>query len=129
MLQALMKKNYCIRRSVSAFQTEVCFCNQFLELHTLLTKVSNGQGHTVFLTLTEVFLCFSLSCKANDRVKLTKTGHGPHSSKLVVICAVLLLFVLFHELFVCKCVVYYCHWVTTQLQLTCYPVILSVITL
>ena len=33
--------------------------------------------------------CFSLSCKANSRVKFAKTGHGPHSSKLVVICVVL----------------------------------------
>jgi len=31
-------------------------------------------------TLTEVFPCFCLSCKANARVKPTKTGHGPHSS-------------------------------------------------
>jgi hypothetical protein len=31
-------------------------------------------------TLTEVFLCFFLSCKANARVYLAKTGHGPHSS-------------------------------------------------
>jgi hypothetical protein len=30
-------------------------------------------------TLTEVFQCFFLSCKANARVKPTKTGHGPHS--------------------------------------------------
>jgi len=43
----------------------------------------------VFLTLTEVFLCFFFSCKANTRVKLAKTGYGPHSSKLVVICVVL----------------------------------------
>ena len=42
----------------------------------------------VFLTLTEVFPCFFLSCKANARVKLAKTGHGPHSSTLVVICVV-----------------------------------------
>jgi hypothetical protein len=64
------------------------------------------------------FPCFFLSCKANVRVKLAKRGHGPHSSKLVVICVVLLLFVLFYILFVCKCVLYYCHQVTTQLQLT-----------
>jgi len=43
----------------------------------------------VFLTLTEVFPCFFLSCKANARIKVAKTGHGPHSSTLVGICVVL----------------------------------------
>ena len=57
----------------------------------------------VFLTLTEVFPCFFLSCKANARVKLAKTGHGPHFSTFGVICVVRLLFVLFYVLFVCKC--------------------------
>jgi hypothetical protein len=61
---------------------------------------------------------FASFTQANARVKLAKTGHGPHSSKLIVICTVLLLFVLFHVLFVCKCVLYYCHRVTIQLQLT-----------
>jgi hypothetical protein len=56
----------------------------------------------VFITLTEVFPCFFLSCKANARVKLAKTAHGPHSSTLVVICVVRLLFVLFYVLFVNK---------------------------
>jgi hypothetical protein len=37
-------------------------------------------------------------------VKHTKTGHSPHSSTLVVICVIRLLFVLFYVLFVCKCV-------------------------
>jgi len=57
----------------------------------------------VFVNLTEVFPCFFLSCKANARVKLAKTGHGPQSSTFVVIC-VRLLFVLSYVLFVCKCV-------------------------
>ena len=35
------------------------------------------------------FSLFFLSCKANAGVKLVETGHGPHSSKLVVICVVL----------------------------------------
>ena len=56
-------------------------------------------------TLTEVFPYFFLSFKANARVKLAKTGHGPHSSKLVI-CVFPLLFVLFYVLFVCKCVLY-----------------------
>ena len=45
-----------------------------------------------------------------------KTGHGPHSSKIVVLFYVL--FVLYHSMY-CLCAnVYYCHRVTTQLQLT-----------
>ena len=36
-------------------------------------------------TLTEVFPCFFLSCKANASVKPPKTGHGPHSSKILVL--------------------------------------------
>jgi len=69
----------------------------------------------VFLTMTEIFPCFFLSCKANARVKLAKMGHSPHFPSLVVICIVRLLFVLFYVLFVCKCVL---PPVTTQLQLT-----------
>jgi len=80
---------------------------EILRVDSILTEV--------FLTLTEVFPCFFLCCKANARLKLAKTGHGPHSSKLVVSCVVLLLFVLYYVLFACKCVLYYCHRVTNQL--------------
>ena len=51
------------------------FCNEWvfwLYVYCALTEV--------FLTLTEVFPCFFLSCKENGRVKLTKTGRGLHSS-------------------------------------------------
>jgi hypothetical protein len=55
-------------------------------------------------------------------VKVAKTGHGQHSSKFVVcvffIRIVLLLILLFYVLFMCKCVLYHCHRVSTQLQLT-----------
>ena len=75
----------------------------------------------VFLTLTEVFPCFFLSCKANARVKLAKTGYGPHSSTLVCICVVRLLIVLFGCYLCCSmyclCVNVYCHRLSTQLQL------------
>ena len=66
-------------------------------------------------TLTEIFPCFFLGCKANARVILAKTGHGPHSSKIVV-CIV----VLYYSMY-CLCVNVYCHRVTTQLQLTNIP--------
>jgi hypothetical protein len=74
----------------------VCVCVGVLVICILYSEV--------FINLTEVFPCFFLSCKANARVKLTKTGHGPHYSTLVVVCVVRLLFVLFYILFVCKCV-------------------------
>jgi len=46
--------------------------------------------------------CFFLSCKANARVKPAKTGHGPHSSTLVVV----LLYVLFVFFYVFLCSLY-----------------------
>ena len=78
------------------------------------------------------FPCFLLSCKANARVKLPKTGHGPHSSKLVVNCVVLsflccsVVIVLYCYLCCsayCLCVLYHCHRVLTQLQLTIHHII------
>ena len=71
-------------------------------------------------TLTEVFPCLFRSCKANARVELAKTGHSPHSSQLVncVVLSIVVSIVLFYVLFVCKCVLYYCHRVSTQLRLT-----------
>ena len=75
-------------------------------LHIYIYDISNLRVNLteVSLTLTEVFPCFVLSCKANPRVKLAKTGHGPHSTTLVVICVVALLPVLCYVLSVCKCV-------------------------
>ena len=52
-------------------------------------------------TLTEVFPCFFLSCKENAVVTLAKAGHGPHSTKLVVI-------VLFCRYLCCSVIVLYC---------------------
>ena len=71
-------------------------------------------------TLTEVFPCFFLSCKANARVYIAKTGHGPHSSKKFCVVLCIVCFVSFYVLFVCKCVPYYCHQVATQLQFNKY---------
>ena len=64
----------------------------------LWTLDNSGLGNVTYLaTLTEVFPCFFLSCKAKAKVKPAKMGHGPHSS----------IFVLFYVLFIlCRSV--YC---------------------
>ena len=98
-----------------AFCEAFVLCGCFGNMYTVLWLRFFLNLTEVFLTLTEGFPCFFLSCKANARVKLAKTGHGPHSSTLLVICVVPLLFVLFCY---CLCVNVYCHRVTTQLQLT-----------
>jgi hypothetical protein len=64
------------------------------------------------------FACFFLSCKANARVTPAKMGQGQHSSWNL--CSIYCFFVSFCVLFVCKCVLNYCHRVATQLQLIKY---------
>ena len=56
-----------------------------------------------------------IHCITTTGFILAKTGHGPHSSKIVVLLYVL--FVLYFSMY-CLCVNVYCHRVTTQLQLT-----------
>jgi len=63
-------------------------------------------------TFTEVFPCFFLSCKANARARSALFL----SSELC--CCMYCFFVSFCLLFVCKCVLYYCHRVAIQLQFT-----------
>ena len=75
--------------------------------------------------LTEVSPCFFLSCKANARVQLAKTGHGPHSSKNFCVVLHIVCFVSLCVLFVYKCVLYYCHQVATQLQFNKYIIIMK----
>jgi hypothetical protein len=75
-------------------------------------------------TLTEVFPCFFLSCKANAKVNPAKTGNGPALFQSFVLFYVffyvvlrIFCFVSFSVLFVCICVLNYYHRVATQLQL------------
>ena len=45
--------------------------------------------------LTEVFPYFFLSCEANARVYLAKTGHGPHSPIVVLLLLLCSMYCLF----------------------------------
>ena len=62
-------------------------CRKLRFPYFMTTAQYCGKIVYVFLdaaTLTEVSPCFFFGCKANARVILAKTGHGPHSSKIVV---------------------------------------------
>jgi len=64
-------------------------------------------------TMTEVFPCFFLSCKANSRVKPAKTGHGPALFPVFVLfyiffCVVLPIFVLFYVVLCCSMYCLFC---------------------
>jgi hypothetical protein len=82
--------NVCV---CSGFIMCACICN----MYTVLWR-------RFFLPWLKFFRAFSSVVRQMPRLKFTKMGHGPHSTTLVVICVVWLLFVLFYVLFVCKCV-------------------------
>ena len=68
-------------------------CNRLECWHGCVGYVQNfgnGKQHSL-TTLTEGFSVFFLSCKANARVKLAKSGHGPHLFRIIVFCVVLLI--------------------------------------
>jgi len=62
--------------------------------------------------------------RAFSSVVRQKPGHNPQRQGMArtfpkfLCCSITFCFVLFCVLFVCKCVLYYCHRVATQLQLT-----------
>jgi hypothetical protein len=72
------------------------------------TAVERLNDYTVGKYFTDVTRAtkggLSNLCTGQKTVDCILMEHGPHSSTLVVICIVRLLFVLFYVLFVCKCV-------------------------
>ena len=58
-----------------------CLILEFIYSYCMFMYLQRASWHSS-ATLNEVFPCFFLSCKANARVKPTKTGHGPLSSKI-----------------------------------------------
>jgi hypothetical protein len=72
----------------------------------------------VVLLLFVLYCCYLCCTVVICVVRLLFVLYCCYLCCTVVICVVLLLFVLYYVLFVCKCVLYYCHRMTTQLQLT-----------
>jgi len=89
-----------------------CYVYAFLLLCMFCFHHANWHSAAI---LTEVFLCFFLSCQGITH----KDGARPALFPVrLLIVLFLLLFVLFYTLFVCNCVLYYSYRVSTQLQLT-----------
>jgi hypothetical protein len=99
----------------------LCCCVYCLCVNVYWTTATGISGHFL-TTLTEVFPSFFLSCKGKCQGITRKDGARPALPNLlpnfffflIVMCAPSSEFCV---LFVCKCVLYYCHQVSTQLQL------------
>jgi len=68
---------FCIRLFNSVSYIFLLLCLRILIDKYALLCIFFANWHFP-ANLTEVFPCFFLSCKANVRVYLAKTGHGPH---------------------------------------------------
>jgi hypothetical protein len=89
----------------------VCFIVMSMYSYCMFMYLHRASWHSS-ATLTEVFLCFFLSCKANSRVNPATMGHGAQSSKIFVL--VYVLFVLCRSVY-CFCVNVYCNTATEWL--------------
>jgi len=73
---------------------------------------------TLRLPWLRFFRAFSSVVSQMPGYNSQRKGTAHILPKLIVLFDVLFVsIVLFYVLFVCKCVLYYCYWVTTQLQL------------
>jgi hypothetical protein len=84
------------RGNIDYAKVPQCYVYKYIFYFINLTEVS--------LTLTVVFLCFFLSCKANARVKTLKDGARPALFHIICYLGCSIVIVLFCVLFVCKCV-------------------------
>jgi hypothetical protein len=99
----------CLSIFIYVYVSFVCLCIFiFMYLYCMFMYLHRTNWHSS-ATLTEVFPCFFLICKQMP-------GYNSQRRGTANTLANLLLFVSFCVLSVCKCVLYYCYRVATQLQ-------------
>jgi len=131
-----VQKPGCMKWILWEWRHLVWNCRPYCGLEIVTFPLKRMLEHHIYLWITPILLqtptvytrfllwlrfsrAFSSVVRQMPVVYLAKTGHGPHSSwfvKCVVLCIVCVDCVVY-VLFVCKCVLYYCHRVATQLQL------------
>jgi hypothetical protein len=97
----------------------VCLCTycMFMYSYCMFMYLHRASWHSS-ATLTEDFPCFFISCKGKCQGKTRKDGARPALFQYFCVVLCIVCFVSFYVLSVCKFVLYYCHRVATQLQLT-----------
>ena len=78
--EAVMSRNYSLWNVYRVLESRVRVLESRVNCIGLQLCFHRANWHSPAATLNEVFPRFFLSCKANARVYLAKTGHGPHSS-------------------------------------------------
>jgi hypothetical protein len=87
--------------------TDGNYCNRSSVFTSLYTSQQIFNENQELMLVDYVIKCYKL----ND-------GARPENFPVRFLIVLFLLIVLFYVLFACKCVLYYCHRVSTQLQLT-----------
>jgi len=98
---------FCILlfNSVSYVSLLLCLCILIVMYVLFCIFCFHSANWHSLATLSEVFPCFSLSCKANVRVKPAKTGHGQHSSQISCYLCFSVVICVFYVICVVLCIV------------------------